>query len=145
MNGLISISLIKILQTKTYTVIVLGNDEKKFPIYMEPLVGQIAQEFFSNEKLPRPQTFDFFDRSFMGLDVKIRRVLLYDIDETIFFAKILIEQQQEKITHLVEIDSRPSDALILALRHNVPIFCEPHVFEEAIAYVELEQDLSSSS
>ncbi len=143
MNDLVELSLIKILQTRTYTVLVLGSEDKKFSIYMEPHVGQIAQEFFSNEKQERPQTFDFIDRTFLGLDLKVLRVLIYDLQETTYFAKILFEHESADLTHLVEVEARPSDALVLALRHHAPIFCSRDILEKTIAYVDSEEELSS--
>ncbi|MCH9632282.1 MAG: hypothetical protein S4CHLAM6_06140 [Chlamydiae bacterium] len=122
-------------------MIIIGNEEKKFSIYMEPHVGQIAQEFFSNEKPERPQTFDFLDRTFLGLNIKVLRVLIYDLKETTYFSKILYEQEIGGMTHLIEVDARPSDALVLALRHHAPIFCSRDVLEQTIPYVDVEEEV----
>ena len=139
MNELIEISLHKILQTRIYSVIVLGTDQKQFSIYMEPHIGQMMQSFFSSEKALRPQTFDFIDRCFLGLNVKVLRVIINDLQETTFFSKILCEQNSGEISQIVEIDARPSDSLILALRHHAPIYCSQKVFQETIAF---EEDFS---
>lgn len=136
MTDLIELSLNKILQTKTYTAVVVGTEEKKFSIYMEPIVGQIAQEFFSSKKPLRPQTFDVISRLFLGLNTKVLRVILYDIEESTFFAKVLIEQEEEDLIHLLEVDARPSDSLILALRYNAPIYCSSKVLKETVPYVD---------
>ncbi len=138
MNEVIEISLKKILQTKTYTAVILGSQEKSFCIYMEPIVGQIAQEFFTNEKPKRPQTFDFLDRTFLGLDLTVRRVIISDLQNTTFFSKILLEQQEDVLTHLIEVDARPSDSLVLALRHNAPVFCDTKVFNRVVPYIDNE-------
>lgn len=132
----IELTLTKILQTKTYTAVVLGTEEKKFSIYMEPSVGQVAQEFFSNKSPSRPKTFDFLSRCFLGLDLKVLRVTLYDIQDTTFYANILLEQQEDDLTHLIEIDARPSDSIILALRYNAPIYCVEKVLSQTIPYIE---------
>lgn len=138
MSDLVEVALIKILQTKTYTVIILGNEHKKFSIYMEPTVGHLAQEFFSNEKAIRPKTFDFIDRVFLGMNTKLLRVVIYDIQESTFFAKLLLEQEEEQLTHLIEIDARPSDSLVLALRSNAPIYCSSKVLEQTVPYIDVE-------
>jgi bifunctional DNase/RNase len=134
MNKLLELNLDKILQTRTYTVVVLKAPEKKFSIYMEPHIGQTLQSFFSNEKHERPQTFDFIDQTLLGLEMKVVRVVLYDLHETTFFSKILYHQSGESLDHLIEVDARPSDSLIIALRHNAPIYCTPKLLEETIAY-----------
>ena len=136
MTDRIELTLSKILQTKTYTAIVLGNSEKKFSIYMEPSVGQMAQEFFSNKIPERPKTFDFLSRCFLGLDLKVLRVTLYDIQNTTFYANILLEQQEDELTHLIEVDARPSDSILLALRYNAPIYCVKKVLSETVPYIE---------
>ncbi len=137
MSHYVELSLFKILQTRTYTVLVLAGENKKFAIYMEPYIGQVAQEFFSNEIPERPQTFDFIDRSFLGLNLKVLRVLIYDLKETTYFAKILLEQPGE-LTHLIEVEARPSDSLLIALRHRAPIYCSKEVLESTIAYIDAE-------
>lgn len=139
MSDLLELTLSKILQTKTYTAVVLKEKEKKFCIYMDPIVGQVAQELFSNSTPPRPQTFDFISRCFLGLDLTVVRVVLYDIQQTTFFAKILLKQKEEELTHYIEIDSRPSDSLILALRYNAPIFCVPKVVNQTVPYIDEEE------
>jgi bifunctional DNase/RNase len=53
--------------------------------------------------------------------------LVNDIDDSTFFARIVAEQGG----HTLEIDARPSDAIALAVRSDVPIYVEPHVFERA--------------
>lgn len=136
MKNLVELSLDKILQTRTYTVVVLKAPEKKFSIYMEPHIGQTLQSFFSHEKHERPQTFDFLDQSFLGLDLKIVRVVLHDIEKTTFFSKILYYQKGEELDNLVEVDARPSDSLIIALRHKAPIYCNQKILDKTVAYEE---------
>lgn len=138
MKPLVALSIAKILQTRTYTLIVLASKNKKFGIYMEPHIGDIAQNFFSNEMPERPQTFDFIDRNFLGLDIKVQRVLIYDLEDTTYFAKVLYEQPIGNMIHLVEVEARPSDALLLALRHHTPIFGTEAVLKKTVEYIDVE-------
>lgn len=138
MPTLVAVSISKILQTRAYTLIVLAAKEKKFGIYMEPHIGDIAQSFFSNETPERPQTFDFIDRNLLGLEIQVQRVLIYDLQEATYYAKILYEQPQGNLTHLVEVEARPSDALLVALRHHTPIFVTEEVLEKTVEYVDVE-------
>ncbi|MCH9634595.1 MAG: hypothetical protein S4CHLAM7_13480 [Chlamydiae bacterium] len=134
MNSLIELSLDKILQTRSYTVVVLKAPEIKFSIYMEPHIGETLQAYFSQEKFERPQTFDFLERTLLGLDIDIVRVVLYDIQETTFFSKILYHQKGESLNHLVEVDSRPSDSLLIALRHKAPIYCTEEMLQAVVPF-----------
>lgn len=136
MNPLVELSLEKVLQTRTYTVVILKGKDKPFAIYMEPHIGQMLQSFFSHEKPERPQTFEFIDQAFLGLDVEVVRVCLTDLEDAVFHSKILYHQKQPDMNQLIEVDARPSDSLLLALRHKAPIYCEQSVLDQAITYVE---------
>lgn len=136
MNTLVELSLDRILQTRTYTVVVLKAPEKRFSIYMEPHIGHSLQAFFSHEKFERPQTFDFLDHTLLGLGLKIIRVVLYDLQETTFYSKILYQQKGDEVDRLVEVDARPSDSLIIALRHKAPIYCTDQILKETIPFEE---------
>lgn len=136
MSALIELHLEKILQTRTYTVVILKAPEKKFSIYMEPHIGQMLQSFFSHEKPLRPQTFEFIDQALLGLNTQVLRVVITHLKETTFYSNILYYQKKSDMDHLVEVDARPSDSLMLALRHKAPIYCTPSVLKETIEYVE---------
>ncbi len=134
MNVLIPLTLNKVLQTKSYTVIVLGAEDKLFSLYVQPTIGRLLQTYFSNTPPLRPDTYEFIDRCFLGLEVRVVRWVLEDIRDTVFFAKVLLEKTLPECKHLVEVDVRPSDGLVMALRHGAPLFCSKKVREEAIPY-----------
>lgn len=136
MNKLKELSLDKILQTRTYTVVVLKAPETRFSIYMEPHIGQTLQSFFSHEKSPRPQTFEFLDRAFLGLEMEVVRVVIYELEDSTFYSKILFHQKNEGLDRLIEVDARPSDSLIIALRHKAPLYCTENVLQKTIPFEE---------
>ena len=74
---------------------------------------------------PRPMTHDLLKNLLMGLDVIVRKVVITNITDDTFYAVIWLERDGT----LVSIDSRPSDALALALRIDCPIFVEDEVFK----------------
>lgn len=133
LNELIQLSFDKIMQTKTYTVVVLGARNKRFAIYTEPNIGRILQMFLTGVEKQRPLTHDLINSIFKGLDVRIRQVLINDVQDTIYFARLFLEQEIEGILHIVEIDARPSDCITLALMNNVPVYCTHEVLEKTIA------------
>lgn len=133
LNELIQLSFDKIMQTKTYTVVVLGARNKRFAIYTEPNIGRILQMFLTGEEKQRPLTHDLINAIFKGLDVRIRQVLINDVQDTIYFARLFLEQEIEGILHIIEIDARPSDCITLALMNNVPVYCTHEVLEKTIA------------
>lgn len=132
MSELIPLSFDKIMQTRTYTVIVLGTAEKRFAIYTDPAVGRTLQLYLTDTAKPRPLTHDLIHSAFTGLGVRIRHVVINDVQETTYFARLFIEQDLDDILHIVEIDARPSDCITLALINNAPVFCTREVLEKTI-------------
>ena len=76
---------------------------------------------------PRPMTHDLIKTLLHGLDAGIRKVVVNELKEDTFFAVIWIERNGE----LISVDSRPSDALALALRLDCPIFVDDAVLKSA--------------
>lgn len=132
-SELIQLSFDKIMQTRAYTVIVLGTKEKRFAIYADPNVGRILQIYLTEVEKPRPLTYDLFNMLFTGFDQRVIQVVINDVQDTIYFARIFFEQEFEGLRHIVEIDARPSDCITLALINNAPVFCTKKVFESTIA------------
>ena len=80
-----------------------------------------------NVKTPRPMTHDLFFDVLEKLNARIRQVIINDLQENTFFAEILLELD----AHEIRIDSRPSDAVALAVRCGCPIFVDSSVLERA--------------
>ena len=76
---------------------------------------------------PRPMTHDLIKTLLLGLDAGIRKVVVNELKEDTFFAVIWIEREGE----LISVDSRPSDALALALRLDCPIYVDDSVLKSA--------------
>jgi bifunctional DNase/RNase len=76
---------------------------------------------------PRPMTHDLLRNVFLGLDVRVQKVVVNDLKDDTFYALIWVERDGQ----LMSIDSRPSDALALALRMDCPIFVEEVVLKNS--------------
>jgi bifunctional DNase/RNase len=76
---------------------------------------------------PRPMTHDLLKNVLLGLDVQVRKIVVNDLRDDTFFALIWVEREGE----LISIDSRPSDALALALRVDCPIFVDEAVLKNS--------------
>lgn len=76
---------------------------------------------------PRPMTHDLLRNVFHGLDVRVDKIVVNDLKDDTFYAVIWIERDGQ----LMMIDSRPSDALALALRMDCPIFVEEQVLKNS--------------
>ncbi|HVW86188.1 MAG TPA: bifunctional nuclease family protein [Bryobacteraceae bacterium] len=76
---------------------------------------------------PRPMTHDLIKTLLLGLEAGIRKVVVNELREDTFFAVIWVERNGE----LISVDSRPSDALALALRLDCPIYVDDTVLKSA--------------
>jgi uncharacterized protein len=74
---------------------------------------------------PRPMTHDLIKVLLMGLDTSIKKVVVSELKDDTFYALIWLERNGE----LISVDSRPSDALALALRHDCPIYVDDRVLQ----------------
>jgi len=87
----------------------------------------------------RPMTHDLF-KSFAGsFNFNIKEIIISDLKEGVFFAKIICENEVNSI----EIDSRPSDAIAIGLRFNAPIYTYENILAEA--GIELTDELEEEA
>jgi len=78
-------------------------------------------------KLPRPRTHDLMHQILMALGGTLERVIVVDLRESTFYAELELRQGAE----LLRVDTRPSDAIALAVRTGSPLFIAEHVMDEA--------------
>lgn len=105
------------------------SSETVLPIWVGvPEANAIALEI---EKIvpPRPMTHDLLKNLLVGLEAMVRKVVVTELRDDTFFAVIWLERDGQSIS----IDSRPSDALALALRVDCPIFVEEEVLKTSKA------------
>ncbi|KAG6559654.1 Bifunctional nuclease [Candidatus Rhabdochlamydia oedothoracis] len=131
-SELIPITFNKIMQSRSYTVIILGTEEKRFAIYTDPQVGNNIQMHLTEKKKPRPFTHDLIHAIFSGFDIRTAQIVIHDVEDTIYFARLYLEQKIGEKTTILEIDARPSDCITLSLLNNIPVFCRKEVLEKAI-------------
>jgi len=109
--------------------LVLGEEkgERRLPIIIGMAEAQaIAIEI---EKIipNRPMTHDLFKSFAHQLDFKVNEIIIYDLKEGVFFARIVCENSVKTI----EIDSRPSDAIAIGLRFGANIYTYEKILDEA--------------
>jgi len=76
---------------------------------------------------PRPMTHDLLRNVFLGLEVRVDKIVVNDLKDDTFYAVIWVERDGQ----LIMLDSRPSDALALALRMDCPIFVDEQVLKNS--------------
>jgi uncharacterized protein len=129
---IVQLSFDKIMQTRAYTVVVLGTKEKKFAIYVDPSVGKVLQLYLTDTVKPRPLTHDLINAIFRGYDVRVLQVVINDLQDTVYYSRLFLEKESDGLRHILEIDARPSDCITIALTNNVPVYCTRDVLEKTI-------------
>ena len=117
-----------ITQTNSYAV-VLGevNGLRRLPIVIGGFEAQAIAVALERMKPTRPLTHDLMKNFMLAFNVELHEVVISDLQEGIFYSKLLCTSESDT----VEIDSRTSDALALAVRFGCPIFIYENIFDIA--------------
>ena len=116
-------------------VLLKTTDGNKFlPIWIgHPEAAAILMKL-QGATTPRPMTHDLVTDMLSQLDAQVVRITVTELRDSTFYAQITVQQDGSEI----EIDSRPSDAIALAIRAEAPIFVADRVIEESA--IEFEGD-----
>ena len=116
--------------TSNVPIVILRNDElgKMLPIWIGIFEANAIALQLEGVEAPRPMTHDLMKGFLDTLESRILRVIISDLNENTFYAEIHLEVPSGE--ELI-VDSRPSDAIALALRAKAPVFVNEVVFEKA--------------
>ena len=128
-NDSVVVSVKGVMPTSNGCAIFLGNDDKTFVIYVDPAIGNAINMTINHVKKERPLTHDLIGLILKGLETKIERVLINDVDEGTFFARIILQMENELGKKIIELDARPSDSIVLALQMKQEIHVSRKVLE----------------
>ncbi len=128
-NEVVEVSVKGVMPTGTGCAVFLGDDEKNFVIYVDSGVGNAISMSLHGVKRDRPLTHDLMCSIFLGLGVTLERIVINEVSESTFFARIILKMENELAKKLIEIDARPSDSIALALQLKRPILVARHVYD----------------
>jgi len=112
-------------QAGSYIMILKDEEDKRrMPIIIGEFEAKALAICLENVKPSRPLSHDLFKKLSEAFNIQVKEVMITDVQEGIFCAKIICRQNEKHF----EIDSRTSDAIILALKFKCPIFVEESVF-----------------
>ncbi len=131
-----------ITQTHSYAV-VLGeiNGLRRLPIVIGGFEAQAIAVALERMNPSRPLTHDLMKNFMMAFNVDLHEVVINDLQEGIFYSKLVCSSENDT----VEIDSRTSDALALAVRFGCPIFTYENILESAGILMENDEKKKASS
>ncbi|MBI3129190.1 MAG: bifunctional nuclease family protein [Candidatus Tectomicrobia bacterium] len=101
--------------------------ERALPIWVGIFEAHAIAREIENFQTPRPMTHDLIRNLISGIKGKVSRIVVNDLKDNTFYAEIYLTLNGSEIV----IDSRPSDAIAIALRTKAPIFVVEKVLEEA--------------
>ena len=120
-----------ILPANSGCAIFVGNDEKVFVIQVEHNMGVVIGKFLRQAPSERPLTHDLIVNIFEGFNISVERVVITELRNSTYFARLILHQHNELGRKIVEIDARPSDCIAIATAHKKPIFVAEQVIRDA--------------
>jgi bifunctional DNase/RNase len=125
----VTIESIRVSMLNHQRVVILKEKEAEryLPIWIGPAEADAIAVKLQEYQVPRPLTHDLLGNVIGALGAAINSIIVCDLKDDTFFAKIMLAVNGQE----VEIDSRPSDAIALAVRAKVPIFAEEAVLDKA--------------
>lgn len=117
-----------VTQSNNYAV-VLGEQEgvRRLPIVIGGFEAQAIAVAMERMTPTRPLTHDLFKNTLNIFDIELKEIIINDLLDGVFYAKLICQQNNK----LIEVDSRTSDALALAVRFNCPVFTYEFILESA--------------
>jgi len=103
------------------------RSDRYLPIWIGPAEADAISIKLQNVDIARPLTHDLLDSVISNLGASVNSVVVNDLHNDTFYAKILLNTSEKQL----EIDSRPSDAIALAVRTTAPIYVEESVLDKA--------------
>lgn len=138
------IDSIRVSLTNQQRIVVLRevDTERYLPIWIGPYEAEAITYALQEVEVARPLTHDLLKNMLHALNGKLLRVEVISLRDDVYYGNLLVETNG----HTIEIDSRPSDALALAVRAHVPILVAKDVMDSAGIIPEQEtQEAESSS
>ena len=129
-NDVVPVQIRGILPSNAGCAIFVGTEEKVFVIQVDPQIGDVIVKFMRGVAKERPLTHDLMSSIFKGFGISVERVVVTELKNSTYFARLILRQQNDLGQALVEVDARPSDCIALATAHKKPIYVSQKLFEQ---------------
>jgi len=121
----------QVYHADTYSEIVLVNETMALPIYVSFQQAESILHGLQGKRFHRPLTHDLFMQVLNSLGASIKKVVIDELVEGVFMARLYVEHEKEGGVSETVIDARPSDCIALAVREGCDIFVSRRVLDEA--------------
>ena len=136
----VTIDSVRVSLVSQYRLVVLkeSGTERYLPIWIGPFEAEAITLQMQGVEVPRPLTHDLLKKMITTLGGHVSHIVVTDLRQETFYANIVLDVNGKRM----EIDSRPSDAIALAVRASVKIFVNDTVMESA--GIVPEEDISGA-
>ena len=129
-------------ETQQRAVVLRVKDSDLFlPIFVGHFEVEAIRLKLMDVEVQRPMTHDVLDDVIGNLGGSVKSIVVAELKDDTFYAKILVDYNNT----IIEIDSRPSDAIALAVRTNAPIYAEDDVVDRAGVNLDAEVEEAKST
>ena len=129
-NDVLPVEIRGILPANGSCAVFVGTDEKVFVIQVEPNMGAVIGMFLRETPKERPLTHDLITSIFNGFSITVERAIITDLKNATYFARLILQQENELGRKILEIDARPSDCLALITAQKRPLFVSAALFNQ---------------
>lgn len=125
----VTIDSVRVSLMSNHRVVVLKEreGERFLPIWIGPFEADAITIELQGVEVARPLTHDLLKSVIYLLDAEVKQVVINDLSNDTFYARIVLSAEGDEI----QVDSRPSDAIALAVRCSIPLLVADHVMDRA--------------
>ena len=140
-NGLVRVKVHRLTVDPTsenpVVVLVDSTEERALLIWIDFFEARAISMEMQGIKSPRPLTHDLLENVIRKAQNTVHRIVITHIRENTYYAKIVMELDNA----ITEIDARPSDSIVMALKFDVPIFVSETLFTEKAVSLGVQNDI----
>lgn len=134
----VTVDSVRVSLLSQHRVVILKdvNEERYLPIWIGPFEADAITIQLQGIEVARPQTHDLLKSILEVVGAQVHHIVVNDLRNDTFYARIIVDSNGRRL----EVDSRPSDAIALAVRVGAPIFVAESVMEKAAVIPEEESE-----
>ncbi|NCG09254.1 MAG: bifunctional nuclease family protein [Verrucomicrobia bacterium] len=118
-----------VMPTTNGCAVFLGTESKTFVIYVDQGIGKAIQHAINEVQFERPQSHDLMMRLLDGMGAEVERVIINEVADSTFYARLVVSMHNELGQKIVELDARPSDSITLAILAQKPLYVTQSVLD----------------
>lgn len=134
MDRMVEVELVRIIinenSDQQYIFLREKEGQRQFPIVISIVEAMAIDRFVKEQPTPRPLTHELLNGVVQALGATVARVEVTQLKSGTFYANLVLLRDGQEI----HVDSRPSDAIALAVRNGAPLFVHEDVIQEVVAF-----------